>query len=329
MSDTYVMRVGAVGLSRLGAHKPSTLQQAVRHNRRQIQAELGAHGHIDLGRTHLNEIIAGPVDHDDVVRLAQTRMAAAGVGKLRRDHTQAVELLFSLAPDTAVDTGVFFRLCAAWVAEQFGADNVLTADIHRDEAAPHCHVLVLPLVGDRMVGSALIARPATAKLHTSFVRVAKKFGLKPPVTRLSGQSRTTGAQMVLERLESTHDAVLRSVLCDVVRAAIKDDPAPYMAALGIGRDVVKPKAVQRTMAQIFTSPGRGDPKVEHLKPIGFERSTPKQRTLCSVGIAQPERFEVVTKATSVTYRSGASDCRRAGGYTAYRAWSQAPVGLMA
>lgn len=327
MSDTYIMRVGAVGLSKLGARKPSTLQQAVRHNRRQIQAELGAHGHIDPSRTHLNETIAGPVDPDDVVRLARARMAAAGVGKLRRDHTQAVELVFSLATDTAVDTGVFFRLCAAWVAEQFGADNVLTADIHRDEAAPHCHVLVLPLVGDRMAGSELIARPATAKLHTSFVRVAKKFGLKPPVTRLSGQSRTTGAQMVLARLESTHDAVLRSALCDVVRAAIKADPAPYMAALGISRDVVKPKAVQRTMAQIFTSPGRG-PKVEHPKPIGFESSAPKQRTLCSVGIAHPERVEVAPKAVPLTDRGGVSDRRRAGAYTAYRAWSQAPVGLM-
>ena len=287
MTGTYVMRVGAVGLSKLGAHKPSTLQQAVRHNRRQIQAELGAHGHIDPARTYLNEAIAGPADPDEVVPLAKARMAAAGVGKLRRDHCQAVELVYSLSPDTTVNVGAFFRRCVIWVGEQFGADNILTADIHRDQSAPHCHVLVLPLICGRMVGSELINRPATAKLHTSFAPVAKEFGMKPPPSKLSGSSRATGAQMVLARLESTQDAILRSVLWDVIRDGIKADPAPYMAALGISREVVKPKAVQKTMAQIFTSPGRG-PKEEKPNPIGFAGASPKHRTLCSVGFAPSE-----------------------------------------
>jgi len=287
MTGTYVMRVGAVGLSKLGAHKPSTLQQAVRHNRRQIQAELGAHGHIDPARTYLNEAIAGPADPDEVVPLAKARMAAAGVGKLRRDHCQAVELVYSLSPDTTVNVGAFFRRCVIWVGEQFGADNILTADIHHDQSAPHCHVLVLPLICGRMVGSSLITRPATAKLHTSFAPVAKEFGMKPPPSKLSGSSRATGALMVLARLESTQDAILRSVLWDVIRDGIKADPATYMAALGISREVVKPKAVQKTMAQIFTSPGRG-PKVEKSKPIGFADATPKRRSLCPVVIAPPE-----------------------------------------
>lgn len=330
MTGTYMMKVGAVGLSKLGAHKPSTLQQAVRHNRRQIQAELGAHGNIDPARTCLNEVIAGPADPDAVVPLAKARMAAAGVGKLRRDHCQAVELVYSLSPDTTVNVGAFFRRCVVWVGEQFGIDNVLTADIHHDQSAPHCHVLVLPLICDRMVGSSLITRPATAKLHTSFAPVAKEFGIKPPPVKLSGASRTTGTQMVLARLESTQDAILRSVLWDVIRDAVKADPAPYMAALGISREVVKPKAVQKTMAQIFTSPGRGQ-KVEQSNPIGFAVASPKHRTLSCVGFAPPELLVSEIEPTTLTNRAApvVRRCHRIGGYGAYRESTQPPLGFIA
>ena len=331
MTGTYLLRVGAVGLSRLGKNKPSTLKQAVRHNRRQIQAERGAthHGSIDPARTHLNEFIAGPADPDEVVLSAKARMAASGVAKLRRDFTQAVEVVFSLSPDTTVNIVDFFRRCVIWAGDQFGVDNILTADIHRDQAAPHCHVLVLPLVNGRMVGSKLIDRPATAKLHTAFASVAKEFGLMPPPANLSGASRLNGTQMVLARLESTQDAILRSALWDTTRDAIKANPAPYMAALGINRDVVKPKAALRTMAQIFTSPGRG-PKVEQQKPIGLEHNSSRNRTLPCVGFDSQEPLMAATKGTSLT------DCNRAAprryhsadSYRSYRQSAQAPMDCM-
>lgn len=225
---------------------------------------------------------------------------------------------------------VYTKFCTPSVGEQFSADNILTADIHHDQGAPHCHVLVLPLIDGRMVGSKLINRPATAKLHTSFAPVAKEFGLKPPPSKLSGSSRATGAQMVLARLESTQDAILRSVLWDVIRDGIKADPAPYMAALGISRDVVKPKAVQKTMAQIFTSPGRGQ-KREQSNPIGFAVASPKHRTLCPVGFAPPELLVSAKEATTLITRAGpvARRCHRAGGYGAYRESTRKPLGFAA
>lgn len=297
MAGAFFFSVGTIGLSTREGRKPSTLLKAASHNRRQIQAELGARSHIDSTRTRLNETIAGPDTPAGVVALALALMTGAGVvpDKLRKDHAQAVELLFSLAPDTTVNTGEYFRGCANWVGEQFGSVNILSADIHRDEAAPHLHILVLPLVAGRMCGSVLITRPRLAKLRTAFAHdVAQKFGLKAPPGRMAGAMRGQAVRLVLERLESTRDAILNSALWQCTRQAIERDPAPYVSALGIELSAAPSGHKPKTMAQIFTSPGKG-PKVEaRLKPIGFEITTdgtaPKHRNLSCVGFAQNKRL---------------------------------------
>ena len=294
MSGAFFFAVGSIGLSTREGRKPSTLLQAARHNRRQIQAEQGARSHIDSGRTCQNETIAGPDTPEAVAALALGMMAGAGVvvSKLRKDYTQAVELLFSLAPDTTVNTGDYFRRCVTWAADHFGGDNILSADIHRDESAPHCHILILPMVDGRHRGSTLITRPALAKLRESFAKdVARLFGLRAPPGRMSGAMRGQAVRMVLQRLESTQDAILKSALWLTVRRAIERDPAQYLAALGIELTAVTTERKPKTMAQIFTSPGKGG-KVEraskqvNVKPIGFDSDHQKDRNLCSLGFPQ-------------------------------------------
>lgn len=277
----FFFSVGTIGRSTREGRKPSTLLQAIRHNRRAIQAELGAGSHIDAERICLNETLVGPSAPAEVVALAQTLMISAGVvvDKLRKDYTQAIELLFSLSADTDVDTRKYFERCVDWVGERFGAANILSADIHRDESVPHCHVLLLPLVGGRMCGSKLIARPELAKLRMSFERdVARGFGLKKPPGRMTSATRGHAARLVLDRLESTRDAAKNSALWLPMRRAIEQDPAPFLAALGIEAKLIEPPRKTRTMTEIFTSPGKG-PKVESVnknpsnghgrKPIGF------------------------------------------------------------
>ncbi len=291
--------VGTISLSKRCGRKPSTLMQAARHNRREIQAELGASGHIDVSRMDQNETLAGPDSAAGVVALARSLMAGAGVdvGNLRKDHVQAVELLFSLPPDTAIDDGRYFRHCVVWAGGHFGASNILSGDIHRDESATHLHVLVLPLVDGRMRGGDLIDRAGLRTLRESFYRdAAKPFGLTKPISRLAGAARADGAQAVLQALRTGQDAILQSELYQVVRQAIERDPAPYMAALGIEVQTPTNKPM-RTMAQIFTSAGKGS-KTERKskpiafgaadqKPIAFEMDHEKDRKLCTVAFPQP------------------------------------------
>ena len=65
---------------------------AARHNRRVIQAELGAAGSIDPARSHLNETLHGPLTAEDVGQLAKDLMAAAGVVKFRKDSVLGLEI---------------------------------------------------------------------------------------------------------------------------------------------------------------------------------------------------------------------------------------------
>jgi Plasmid recombination enzyme len=289
--DLY-FAVGSIGLSTYRGRKPQTLLQAARHNKRAIQAELGAYGHIDAKRICQNEAIAGADNPKAIVVLAQSLMTEAGIqrDKLRKDYTQAIELLFSLPSNTTIDTSVYFIDCLDWTIQQFGAVNILSADIHRDEAAPHCHVLILPLVDNRMAGSALIAKPKTSKLRESFeIEFSKKYGLKFPV-RLAGTAKQKAVQDVLQKLQETNDSALSSLAWPSFRQAIERDPAPFMVNLGLVFDA--PTKRFKTMAQLAVSKGKGA-KYEREdkypaykpkdKPIGFNVETEKHRNLCSVG----------------------------------------------
>lgn len=304
-SGEFLFNVGTIGLSKCGGRKPSTLIQAARHNRRAIQAELGAHSHIDTERICLNETIAGPDTPEAVAALALELMAGAGVGRLRKDYAQAVELLFSLAPDTTINIGDYFRRCVTWAGERFGVSNILSADIHRDESAPHCHVLVLPLVDGRMKGSDLIATLELTKLRKSFaLDVAQEFGLKEPPGRMAGAMRGQAVRMVLELLESTRDPILTSPLWQTIKRDIERDPTRFVAALGIEVKPTVDERKKRTMAKIFTSPGKGGKVDKVVKPMGFAGGDAPN----PIGFADcPEFVEVPTHKMGVPNPVGFAD----------------------
>ena len=255
---------------------------AARHNKREIQAELGAVGAIDPARMHLNFVLQGPAAAADVGALAKKLMQAAGVGALRRDAVRGLELVFSLPPASGIDHRVYFDACSAWAARSYGCP-VLSVDVHLDEAAPHCHVLLLPLVNGRMQGSDLVGgkQALLAKQKEFSAEVASQFGLHQAPARLSAPAKQACAKAVLQRLRETGDSALKSQAWALIRDSIERDPAPFALALGIELDAPTPKKA-RTMAQIFTSKGKGARTEERRNPIGFKVGE-KDRTLCSVG----------------------------------------------
>ena len=267
-----------------------------RHNKR----ELFEGGTIDPSRTSLNESIAGPNTADDVAGLARSLMADAGIEKPRRkDAVMGLEFVFSLPPNHQIDERAYFADCAPWVARQFGGvDNILSADIHRDEAAPHCHILLLPLLNGRLNGSKLFGNKHNLKrLQSSFHGdVASRYGLRKAPDRLQGTLKAAAVGLVLERLKSTADPVLQSAAWATFRDHIERDPAPFLLELGIKAPTEKQKPM-KTMAQTFTSKGKGQ-KTEKSKPIGFRSAanpkpigfdtTEKGQSLCSVGFRFPD-----------------------------------------
>ena len=287
--SAVIIPIGAktIGASTYRGRKAQTLLQAARHNLRDIQKELGADSHIDATRICLNEIVAGPGTPAGVAALALALMAGAGVevGKLRKDHTQAHELLFTLPADTTVNTQDYFKHCHAWAVDQFRDYNILSAVIHRDESAPHMHILLAPIDGGRYVGTSLIDRARLAKLRAGFAtEVAPAFGLRviPPLT---GAARAKVIALIHERLESTHDPVLQSVLWLTVKADIARNPASYAGRLGIvPEDALPGNDGGKAFKRIALSTGKGGKTERRAKPCGFESGV-------SVDVTKPYGFE--------------------------------------
>lgn len=252
---------------------------AARHNRRVIQAELGATGSIDPTRSHLNVTLQGPSTAADVGQLAKDLMMAAGLTKLRKDAVMALEIVFSLPPGHAIDDRAYFTDCAEWVGRYLGGVT-LSVDIHRDEAQSHCHVLLLPLIDGRMAGSDMLGgkQKLMAMQKQFHLDVAARYGLNKAPARLTTTAKLAGSKAVLQKLRETGDAALKSAAWPSIRDKIESDPAPFLLTLGI--ELHAPAKKQKTMAAIFTGKGKG--KAKESNPIGF--ATPeKGQTLCSVG----------------------------------------------
>lgn len=253
---------------------------AARHNRRVIQAEMGAAGSIDPARSCLNETLTGPSTAADVGQLAKDLMTAAGVVKLRKDAVMGLEIVFSLPPGHALDDRAYFTACSDWAGAAFGgAQNVLSVDIHRDEAASHCHVLLLPLIDGRMIGNKIIGgKQKLMALQKDFhAKVAALYSLSKAPARLSGTAKQAGARAVLQKLRETSDGALQSAVWAVIREAVERDPGQFLLALGI--EPATPEKKLRTSTAIFTSKGKG--KAKEVNAIAFAPPEKDQR-LCSV-----------------------------------------------
>jgi len=156
--------IKTIGLSRCNGRKPCTLLEAAKHNLRQIQSELGANGHIDPCRMAHNVTLAGPSTAAQVQARANELLSTVDTSKLKRDHVQSLEVVFSLPPGTPIEPLAYFAKCVEWLRVAVPLP-VLLAVVHMDEAAPHAHVLLLPVMGGQHVGGALNTRPSGQHLH--------------------------------------------------------------------------------------------------------------------------------------------------------------------
>lgn len=249
---------------------PGIWSKAARHNRRTIQAELGASGHIDATRSHLNISLMGPPTPEEVAKLAKAKMTEAGITKERKNGVLGVELVFSLPTTHQLDVIEYFTACAHWAGAAFGGlDNIISVDIHRDEAQDHAHVLLVPLIDGRLRGSdAVGGKRNLSELQAKFYKdVASGFGFSKPRSKLSGHHKAQIIRQVLDKLRN--DPAAKSAAWAVIRENIERDPMHYALALGINTDT--PAKPAKTMEQIFTSTGKGRKKEN---PIGIQIRKP-------------------------------------------------------
>ena len=273
---------------------------AAKHNLREILAELDGNqgAAIDPSRTPLNCILRGPATAAGVASEARALMAAAGIATLRKDALRGLEIIFSLPAGATVDQRAFFDDALAW-AEQWFSVPILSAIVHADEAAPHCHVILLPLVDGRMRGSELMGnRIKIMAMQGDFqAKVGQRYGLARQVApaRASAAQRQQAIDAALAVLEA--NSGLQAGLLRVLLEPHKANPEPLLLALGIAMPAARPKTKRAdTFAGIMTRPCKPERKpigVARSKPIGFASdSMPKsEQPLSCVGVAEVAPFK--------------------------------------
>lgn len=268
---------------------------AAKHNLREILTELDGNqgAAIDPSRTPLNCILRGLATAASVAGEARALMAAAGIATLRKDALRGLEIIFSLPAGTTVDQRAFFDDALSW-AEHWFSVPILSAIVHNDEAAPHCHVILLPLVDGRMRGSELMGnRIKIMAMQGDFqAKVGQRYGLARQVApaRPSAAHRQQAIDAALAVLEA--NSGLQAGLLRVLLEPHKANPEPLLLALGIAMPAARPKTKRAdTFAGIMTRPCKPERKpigVARSKPIGFvSDSMPKsEHPLSCVGVAE-------------------------------------------
>lgn len=275
---------------------------AAKHNLRELQAELGAESHIDHTRIGLNQIIAGAATASEVAASAERLMQDASVGHLRRDAVRGIEIVVSLPVASTIDPTAYFADSLAWVRGFFNVP-VLSAAIHLDESAPHCHVILLPLVNGRMAGSDLVGnKPRLQAMQTGFFeQVGRRYGLTRPAAqiRLSSATRHKAASVIVTAIQGNPELLDQRGVESAMLGVLARDPEPLMTALGLTMPL--PKKPVKSFVEIMTKPCKPEKPIGfkgRAKPIGFaSEPTENHRTLSCVGFA-PEPLSLTEPSNS-------------------------------
>lgn len=300
MAETIgLFAIKTVGLSRINGRKPCTLLEAARHNLREIQAELGAVGKIDAQRMGDNLIMAGPPTAAQVQAQADALLASVDTSKLKRDHVQAIEAVFSLPAGSSLDVGAYFAQCLAWLRVALPLP-VLSAVAHRDEAAPHAHILLLPVSDGKHIGGAPLKLAELKRMRESFFQqVAGPAGLKRDCAKVRGNVKQWAVAAVLRECQSHGLPDGMGPLWPVLKAAIERDPTPAMKALCLNVNALRPPD------DVAAKPiGLNARAIGLQKPIGLDGAIENEvvlkgskiEALSCVGLAVPTSQKFTKKA---------------------------------
>ncbi|MDP2095437.1 MAG: plasmid recombination protein [Hydrogenophaga sp.] len=285
-SPVLLFRVKTIGMSTRNGRKPCTLEQAARHNLREIQAEQGAHSHIDARRMADNRILVGHTTASEVVAMAQRLLEVVDTSKLKRDHVQAIECVFSLPAGSGIDEAAFFARCLEWLSKAVPLP-VLSFVVHFDEAAPHAHALLLPVKAGKHIGGDLFDLASVKRLTTAFFdKVAGPAGLKRSAAKFYGQAKQWAIDAVLRECEARGLPTANGPLWGLWRAAIERDPTEAVGLLGIDVNSIRPREAAQHERPIALE-GR---------PIALVKQGVNNQELSCVALAQPAPPNEATKA---------------------------------
>jgi len=254
---------------------------AAKHNLRELQSERGAEAHIDANRSRLNRILDGDSTASGVKNYAERLMRDAGVLPLRNNAVRAIEIVISLPVESTVNQAQYFDDSLQW-AKNFFMVPIISAVVHLDEAAPHMHILLLPLLDGKMQGDKVAGdRKRLVAMQESFYNtIGKRHGLKPHrrAIRLDSATRQKAAELFFHATVDNPDLFLRTNVKSAVMVAYSKDPEPLLTSIGLRM----PTRPRKSLAAIMCKPCK--PEFPTYQTISFQDPAEMINPYVSVGV---------------------------------------------
>jgi hypothetical protein len=210
------------------------IKLAARHNLRELAFGKGGYNGIDARRTKQNYILRGANNAADVASYAQSLMDDAGIKSPRKDAVLGLEIVISLPLNSEIDIKPFFRDSLAWVHAYFQVP-VVSAVVHLDESASHCHFIIVPIVNGHMNGSHLIGYKK--KLHAMQadfnLKVGENYGLTYEAhgRRQEASKLNLACQKILEAIKTNPERLKEPALSNALMVAFNYNSDDLLLAL--------------------------------------------------------------------------------------------------
>mgnify|MGYP002631830048 FL=1 len=225
--------------------KTGTLALADLHNRRKIPYEAKGLGHIDRTHTALNtELISLENDTliDAVFRtLREKNFDFNASFNKRKDRGFAIEWIFSVSLGFEGDHQQLYADCINCLRSLYPNCPLVHAVIHYDENEPHMHVIMVPLVGNRLRASEVLSYKGAYRWRLQALHkiLGNKYGLTLK-TSLKGAIKKRAAEAVIEALEKFDVRSSMGNIWPAIKSSIRNSPDGFLDPLGITLEQLVP-----------------------------------------------------------------------------------------
>lgn len=166
-----------------------SLAAALSHNLRERET-LNA----DKERFYENTILKGA----DTVQGSLQAWDARAPEKIRINAVHGLEYFVGGSPDrinamSRTEQDAYFSKALEWFKDRHGAENIISAVVHRDETTPHMQIIVIPLdERNKLNARALVGgKDNLRQLQTNFAeQVGLEFGLQRGIERSNARHHT-------------------------------------------------------------------------------------------------------------------------------------------
>ena len=139
----------------------------------------------DPTKAHLNETLIEMQEGKDYYKVYQGKVKNASgyaESRPRKDAVKGIEVMLTYNArevDESFDESAWKKENVKWLQDTFGKDNVISAVLHKDEATPHIHAVVVPIVDGRLNASHYLGgKGALSNLQTTYGEYMKRVGLQ-------------------------------------------------------------------------------------------------------------------------------------------------------